>query len=175
MGLDITVYTKVVPFDESKILRTHSGEVDYDWTYDNEVHKVFCYDGFEQSLRPLVLDTWVQSVGDSWGFRAGSYSGYSHFRDHLAAVALGVQSHEVWSDPDLYRDKPFFELLNFADNEGTIGGEACKDLLADFEAFEVSAFASFALLPDSDWLLEKYDTWTKAVRDAAPHGMIDFH
>lgn len=171
MGLDITVHTRVEPFDEADIPRV-DGDFDWDWAYENGVDKAFCFQGFEQSLRPLVQDTWVRSVGKTWGFRAGSYGGYNAFREELSRLALGVEPEEVWQDPDRFRDRPFFELINFADNEGTIGSEAAADLHADFVAYMPMAVERWT---DDSYDFGKYTTWTKACRDAADGGMIDFH
>lgn len=175
MGLDITVYSNVVPFDEKNIPLDSDGEMDWDYIYDHGIRKAFAFPGMEQSLRPLTQDSWVQASGESWSFRAGSYSGYNWFRDHLSTMALGVDSGTVWANPDTYRDQPFFELINFADNEGTIGGEAARDLHEDFTNFLAQATTYFTGLPDGDFALEKYQTWLSATEDASVSGMIDFH
>ena len=96
----------------------------------------FVLDGFDQSLRGLVdgrcyaqtartVSVCVLSMG---------YAMYAGWRSALSVAGLGVTPGVVWDHPDDFRGDPFFELIHFADNEGTIGPEAAADLLADFEA-----------------------------------------
>ena len=49
------------------------------------------------------------------GFRAGSYSGYNEWRAILCRMAHGVDPAELWDNPEKYKGKPFFELINFSD------------------------------------------------------------
>jgi hypothetical protein len=85
-------------------------------------------------------------------------------------MALGVEPNVVWANPDLFMDKPFYEIINFADNEGTIGPEAARDLAEDFRNFHAQARE----IPDS-YFIELYETWMTACADAADCGMIEFH
>lgn len=179
MGLDITVYTRVEPATD--VPRQPDGKIDYEACWKERLSNAFVYEGFEQSYAglPVVEDpdsdfygnAWVRSTGESWHFRAGSYSGYNSFRRTLSMAVLGVEPGTVWANPDAYRDKPFFELINFADNEGTIGHEAAARLAHDFDEHRERVLPS---LPD-DWYRECYDTWQKACHDASDGGMIDFH
>ena len=91
--------------------------------------------------------------------RAGSYSGYSAWRDDLRRQF----------NPDTEPDKPFYELIWFADNEGTIGPEAAADLLADFLAH------ADAYTPAMEYFRENYRDWTRAFELAADGGLVDFH
>lgn len=172
MGLDVTAYEKIVPI----------GRHTEDWCADEDHHTVLAYKGFEQSTRGLILDAergnlrvggCVTTSGREFDFRAGSYSGYGAWRQALARAAYGVSAGEVWADPDAYRDLPFFELIHFADNEGTIGPDAAGDLAADFAENRDTVRAKLAVADDC--YAEKYDYWQRAFELAAGAGMVSLH
>jgi hypothetical protein len=71
-------------------------------------------------------------------------------------------------NPDLAPDGPFYELIWFADNEGCIGPDAAKDLLADFREHEA------AYVPPSGWTAATYQDWTRAFELAADGGLVRF-
>jgi hypothetical protein len=54
-------------------------------------------------------------------FRAGSYSSYNSFRNHLSCALLGVTVSEAWENEETYSDHLIWDLLNFSDCEGVIG------------------------------------------------------
>jgi hypothetical protein len=142
MGLDITAY------ELATILPPHEFS---EARWEDEDHEpTFVDRGMEQSFRGLeVGPEWqpfldstesmtdgpcVRVSGDSFGFRAGSYHQYGEFRAALAEIALDVDVHEIWQDPEIFRDRPFYELLNFSDCQGVIGSEAAADLANDFNS-----------------------------------------
>lgn len=183
MGLDVTVHTRVEPFTESVPL-DDQGRPDVDWMDEHDVREAFVYAGFEQSYRglpnghaytsgktPCYGGGYVRSVGATWHFHGGSYSGYNVWRAALCQTMLGVEVAAIWADPDPYRDAPFFELINFADNEGYIGCEAAADLAADFAEYRDRAAATD---PGVWQWFERYDTWERAFADAANGGMVEF-
>lgn len=164
MGLDITAHEKAVLTDPHE----HTDDC-----YEADHVRAFVYEGFERSLRGLEPERCYEVSGESFHFRAGSYSGYGHFRDLLSkAVPL---PGAMWDDPPAHADLPFFELVYFADNEGTIGPEAATDLLADFDEHgeRVRAFIAAASAPES-FYADKVDDWHKAFRIAAGGGMVVF-
>jgi len=172
MGLDITAYSHL------KHVGLHPDETwDEDEHYDKHVH-AFAYDSFPQSFRGIpvlkrdafgsseFLDggCYERTAGtETHGFHAGSYSGYNRWRSDL----------QRQFNPDTDADKPFYELIWFADNEGSIGPEAAKDLLADFREH------ADRYTPDageySQYYHEKYADWIRAFELAAADGLVDFH
>lgn len=181
MGLDVTVYEK------AELTEPH--EYDDDCYEKNHV-RTFVYAGFEQSMRGLVGAIarsdergWENGAeppcyatsGASFDFRAGSYSGHNRFREKLSRAALAVEPQTVWSHPEDYAERPFFEFINFADNEGTIGPEAAADLARDFEEHRDRIFAALDAGPDSDYFRGLYDDWAKAFALAANTGLVEFH
>lgn len=162
MGLDITAYERVTVLPEHE----HVEEC-------YEAGHVVAYvivPGFEPSLRGLLPDRCYLPTGESLGFQAGSYSGYNQWREALCQAAHGVPTAEIWRNPKKWADAPFFELLNFADNEGTIGPEAAADLYLDFVAQRVSVRPRLG-----EWEQEKYDDWSAAFEMAAGTGLVRFY
>jgi hypothetical protein len=79
----------------------------------------------------------------------------------------------VPGEPD--PDKPFYELIWFADNEGTIGPEAAADLLVDFREHAEAYADANRDVAKSQFFREKYAEWTRACELAANGGLIVFH
>lgn len=176
MGLDITAYSKLkhVGKHEKDPDRNEGepGGVD-DWCYyENHVQAV-AYDSFPQSFRgiPILgekvgsdyrfLDGGCYEVTDetqTHGFRAGSYGGYNGWRQNL----------QDQFNPSCEPDAPFYELIWFADNEGCIGPDAARDLLADFREHEGN-YNPFYVANDT------YSDWMRACELAADGGVIRFH
>lgn len=176
MGLDCTAYSKAVVTEH---------RVD-EWCDVDGHEQAFAYKGFEASFRGLA-DAELTFSGEFIGgrcydirqatrfaFCAGSYGGYNAFRTRLAKVFLEVDPREVWNRPGKYAELPFFELINFADNEGCIGPEAALDLYGDFVAHRDAWRAACA---DDTYSidLDRYENWLKACELAADSGFIDFH
>lgn len=167
MGLDITAYSRLKPV----------GKHTEGWCGDESHVEAYAYDCFPASFRGIpILGTAAGSGGDTFmvggcytvtgdtkihRFRAGAYSGYGAWRDDLCRQF----------NPDTKPDLPFYELIFFADNEGTIGPEAALDLLADFD-LHVNLYDP----PEHiDYFREKYADWHEACRLAADSGLICFH
>lgn len=125
---------------------------------------------FHRSLRGLEAGRCYE-VGDREITVHNSYSGHSRFREELARVFLGVTPRSIWDNPAAYADRPFFELIQFADNEGTIGPEAAADLAADFAEGRDHWEAAPRLQP---WVRETYAQWAEAFEAAAGGGLVMF-
>lgn len=182
MGLDITAYeiAKLVPSPH---------EYDPDTCYDNGHVEAFAYQGFERSFRGLAdadvvkksESGWSSAIfiggrcydissGENFDFRAGSYGGYTEWRRQLSNAVLDVDPSEIWKNPQAFQDKPFYELIHFADNEGCIGPEAAADLFDDFAAYRDELAVS-----EDQWFMQSYDNWMTAFELARETGLVDFH
>jgi hypothetical protein len=169
MGLDITAYSQLKPLrDYDK-----SGEYDYPREVPIWVNTDFpgrC-DEFPDEPRKLY------GFAERLDFRAGSYGGYNAWRDKLAKLAGAKPikdakeehpyAHAVFADPD--PKLPFVELINFADNEGTIGTAVSRKLAADFAMNRDKAEAI------GDWFWDRYQDWQKAFEIASDDGAVTFH
>lgn len=65
-----------------------------------------------------------------------TYSGYRRFREWIAQTVLGVECQVIYDNLGIYKNEPFFELINFADNEGCFDFVIAEKLLDDFNMFK---------------------------------------
>jgi|GEM_PF-3096407 len=175
MGLDITAYSNVsvLPDDVDRSDLDGWGET---WI------SAFAYAGFHRSTRGLVDHDVARGDGRFIAehdydisksahhyWHGGSYGGYGRRRAAIAEM-FDIPSPATDLDDYLarYQDRPFFELVWFADNEGAIGHEAAADLLGDFLEHRVALLASPAL--DAQWL----NDWTVGLALAASDGLVRF-
>lgn len=106
--------------------------------------------------------------------RAGSYSGYSRWREHLSIMFLGTAPRPVWKQPEHYRGQPFYELINFSDCEGHFAGPA---VVALAEAFNTPKHrARFVGRFDSAHMpaARTFDLFARVFQAAAPDGLVRF-
>lgn len=194
MGLDITAYSRLkhvgMHEKDPELNEGEPGGVD-DWCYYDGHVQAFAYDCFPQSYRGIpvigkkgefVLGGCYETTPETEtiAFQAGSYGGYSAWRSDLAAqfnpapITLDL-GRPVMAEPD--PALPFYELIWFADNEGSIGPEAAADLLADFRECAAARY----VMPDPSegaWRKDgntRYQLWTRACELAADGGLIRFH
>jgi hypothetical protein len=96
----------------------------------------------------------------------------------------------MWRHEEMFKGQPFWELINFADNEGTIGTEISKKLAADFEKMRDTivkeAWEKWPSVDDfptvrheneqeRNYFMKKYDQWAKAFAIASDNGAVKFH
>lgn len=188
MGLDCRAYSKIKYEPDFKRPET---DAEWDEFYESDMIHGFAYVGFEQSTRGLVNhDVVSKPWGDdyeviangyysttpdseSYSWRAGSYGGYSVFRETLAAVSGWEFNYHGNTEEDVnaLRDKPFFELVWFADNEGVIGCDAAHDLLLDFLEYRDKYKQDYS---SEMYYCEVYDEWITALELAADNGCVVF-
>ncbi len=179
MGLDISAFEKATLVEDVHAIEDSEGHYcgdPVDYGGKGHTRAYLGDESFSRSFRGLVADHCYATEGETFGFRAGSYSGYNQFREELCKAALGVAPQEVWAEPNEYVDRPFFELINFSDCEGSIGPEACADLALDFqEGRDTIREALCNRGVYDDWFAEKYDDWQQAFELAAGGGLVQFH
>lgn len=168
MGLDITAASKV---DFAN--RIDDEPEDYDNYLIAYVHS-----GFPGRADGVPGTGFYRINGESVDFRAGSYSGYNNWRSQLARL-VGANDVTVWRTRDdaSTRALPFYELIDFADNEGVIGPVVSAKLAKHFADWQERAEQFAAELGDESgrWFLEKYADWRKAFELAANGGAVSFH
>lgn len=195
MGLDITAYSRLLAVGKhEKDPALNEGEpvgVDDSCYYEDHV-QAYAYDSFPNSFRgiPVLGTKQFRECGDTFlqggcyattdatkthRFGAGSYGGYGVWRRDLArqfnpsGTESGPSGLSVPLEPD--PEKPFYELIWFADNEGTIGPDAAKDLLADF----IEHASRYN--PEMQWADHArglYTDWIRAFELAADGGLVSF-
>ena len=104
-------------------------------------------------------------------FQAGTYSSYSEWRAHLCRMAHGVEPDVMWERPDEWKGKPFYKLVNFADDDGTIGPWTSAKLHRDFVAWQDKAREQDGKV---EGFSDLYRKWTEAFRLASMEGVVRF-
>jgi hypothetical protein len=184
MGLDIHAISKTA----SNFIRARSADREADEKmYEDEdvIHVYAACPEFEPQLDGYA-DGFYRIKGESFGFRAGSYSGYNAWRRHLCRMALDEEPEDVWADPEFYSNQPFYELINFSDCEGSIGPKTSGKLARDFAAFadraeqyvRANSHGDKSGKNDEDdvgeWFLESFREWQEAFELAADDGFVRF-
>lgn len=161
MGLDISAY--------SKINRTENLDEATIFVYRGEY--------YNDRATDIEQGTYVESEGcDTIEFRAGSYSGYSAFRNLLSNIILGVDARTVWTEEERYADKPFYELINFSDCEGNFGPQMSAKLHKDFvDNRELFHERVKEYNPYEDYYESVYDNFMKGFEMASKGGILCFH
>jgi len=183
MGLDITAYSRLKHVGKHKkdpeLNEGEPGGLD-DYCYYEDHVEAYAYDGFPQSFRGIpVIGTKLVGHGEreflqggcysvtpetvTHRFHAGSYGGYNLWRADL----------QDQFNPQRDSAGPFYELIWFADNEGSIGPEAAADLLADFR--EHAERYKPGEGEYESYFTAKYANWTRAFELAADSGLVHFH
>lgn len=184
MGLDITAYSNLSYVGHHE--QASEDECSYDEETWERVHvEAFAYNSFPHALmgvpnvqskraggEPFLSGGCfaVTSATESHSFRAGSYSGYGQWRSDLAAL---FNPYREQGSPS--PERPFYELIWFADNEGTIFTQAATSLLEDFRKHEDAYRHAHVGMKYGDYLVRKYLDWMRACELAAQNGCIDFH
>lgn len=186
MGLDVSYYKlgKKVEVDEN--IEPFSSEF-YE-KYGDSLIRLGDYYGWDQS--DGMEDGYYESeyLGS---FRAGSYSGYSWFRNTLTELAnMALLENDKLKDiygPD---SEPFESLTNFSDCEGYIGPFTSRNLAASFNDFEepiiidIIKMAKYGVKrelydryskDDLDYFTTKYREWRTAFNAVSGEGVVLFH
>lgn len=182
MGLDITAYSKlemvdvVYDADGDPIDPVTREPLGYP---DTDLARVYVNPDFPERADGLARGYYL--YGETLGFRAGSYSYYSRWREELAGLAgypespgegllasRHPRSSGVWQSDG---GGPFWELINFSDCEGAIGPETSAKLAKDFADFRERLSREAV----SFGFTEGYDNFEQAFRLAADGGAVCFH
>lgn len=168
MGLTLTAYQKVEEFNE-RVETTEYGNIDHEWLSDNNI--VQLNPSRDYRKRADGLKGLYKHSGETFELPEGTnmgYHEYHEFRKELAKNILGTPIKHIWDSPHEYKDKPFYEFLNFPDNHGVIGGETCKKLGEDFENHESTAKA----LDTGEPFFTKYKKFEQLFKFAAEDGAV---
>lgn len=169
MGLDITAYRKLTLDPDAQ---TDEAGCPTDW----KTH-VRITDCMERHFpgRMAGIEPGVYRAEETLSFRAGSYGGYSAWRDWLARLVGYTSADDLWEAVEADPAKlsgPFAEMISFADNEGVIGPVVSAKLAKDFAEHQTAAEVASRTVGD---FFDRYAMWRKAFEMAADGGAVDFH
>lgn len=171
MGLDISAYQGLCLINPA---------LAHELEDDPNSSSIYINKDFPARAADLPNPCRFSSSADSFGFRAGSYSGYSRWRELLAEFA----AYHVEPGRPGYADSawnadsgPFWELICFSDCEGAIGPSVSAKLSADFQERHTAAVAWAHARPngDGDHFMHTYNNFARAFEMAAQGGAVSFH
>lgn len=164
MGLDIDALEHVEFYSS-----------DYDMPsedYDNFLVLSIPYEGFIDRADGLKEGIY-RRIGDSYSFRAGSYSGYNRWRRLLCELWFKLPPESVWSG--VVKSGPFVELINFSDCEGFIGPRTSSKLADDFATNKDAILSRSGGSVDSERFACTYNDFARAFALAAGSGAVAFY
>jgi hypothetical protein len=102
-----------------------------------------------------------------------SYSTHSRFREGLVRLIgredlLDSGGKIKWNK--LPAEIPFYDLINFADDEGCLDWEVSSTILSDFEEYNEKA-----KLEMNPFDYSKYETWLETFKYAKNNGVVVFY
>lgn len=117
------------------------------------------------SFKGYGVDGWVKIdkskvvVVDTIG-----YGHYNHWRELLSLAVMACPASSYWNNPDIYKDKPFYYLINFVDNWGNLTEPALKKLRQDFTIEIKPLLLKLGLgFEMNNWFLEVYNQFKEMV------------
>ena len=156
MGLHIEVYGNI---------KLAENEEEYDFTayVTNETwkHKIKNLQDGESYTGDVVF------TGVSY-----SYAAHSRFREKLVKLVgredlLDNRGGIKWGE--LPSEIPFYDLINFADNEGCLDWEVSNTIYSDFEKYNEKA-----KLEMNEYDYSYYETWLETFKSAKNYGVVVF-
>lgn len=174
MGLEIYAYKNITKAtgvhldDDGEIINSDTGEYVGGYYFRPYINPDF--PGRADGIDP---DS-IYAFEDSVECLEGSYSGYSGFRETLAKIAgydqeVGPHGRLTYCAACWRGEKgPFWQMINFADNEGVIGTEACKSLARDFKKYLENASR------EDEWFFTCYKRLMAGVEMAAQNGALEY-
>lgn len=161
MGLDITALSAIVP----------AADPDDGWhVWDG---------GFAGRCAPFAKGHYESAPGaEKYSFRAGSYSGYSHWRNTLSMLARDLSADALHALPAEKRAGPFVEQISFTDCDGSIGSTVAAKLAKDYAEWQERIEARCAAMENQEEarrFMSLYAEWRHAFEIAASNGVVIFH
>jgi hypothetical protein len=161
MGLSIEAYKKLKIVSEGR-----------DFESDTPEGMVRIYHVPESLAASDRMKEGIYKIEGSW-FKSPNMSctGFGIWREDLARMT-GTTEKQIQEHPEQFTS--FVELINFPDNEGTIGPKTCAKLFRDFVEWEdrAAAFADSLMNPE-DWM-DRYVLFRDAFALVGRQGALKF-
>lgn len=94
------------------------------------------------------------------------YSTWGEFRTMLANLVDEKYTHYMqWLNNETFAQKPFNEIINFADNEGCFDYKICEELIKDFEQYYDKAKKKLSENVENEWKWHIYTKIMQIIKD----------
>jgi len=148
MGLDVRTYGNIKLADNEKDADFMAYVINEDWK-----HKI-----------KNLQDGKAYNGDDVFSGVSYSYSSHNRFREKLVKLIgrkdlLDSEGKIKWDE--LPAEIPFYDLINFADNEGCLDWEVSNTIYSDFEKYNEKAKLEMHSFDYSDYL-----TWLETFKSA---------
>lgn len=162
MGLDVSVYRNIKKCTNEEDYCFTAHVIDEQWNYKiKNLKKDADYSGLE-------CDASV-----SYGY--GSHSSFRRLLLEIIGRKDLINDDEIkWEELSKETEMPFYELINFADNEGCLDWEISEKLYEEFVFWKVKAIS---YLVSNGWLSfsERYLDWLNVFKNGKDKGVVVFH
>ena len=151
MGLDVSVFKNIKRTENEDDYRFTAFVIDENWKY-----------------KIKNLEDGKDYKGDyAEGDVSYAYSTHNRFREALIKIVarkdLLLENGKIdWVRLEDEKKMPFYELINFADNEGCLDFEIITILYNNFVEWKNEAVK---LLADNDYLMQKYLDWLNVFKN----------
>lgn len=116
-----------------------------------------------------VVEDWF--CDDKKPYISISYSTYNDFRNQICNMANGVDDSDVWCNYGWYEGKPFVEMVNFTDCDGSFDYVIAEKLLKDFESFRDKAKETLG-----EWFFGIYQSYIEILKQCVDcKGIVRYH
>lgn len=157
MGLDVRCVYNLIPSDE-----------------DDDCDVYINNSKFEEVDHITKFEAGGYTGESSCTFRAGAYSTYNRFRNCISTTILKVEAREVWEKPFQYKDKPFFEFINFSDCDACFDYVIAEKLLKDFTEHKDVVVREFEKLEPQ--FVEVYNSFIEVLKEAVDKkGLVQYY
>ena len=160
MGLSVNVYKNIkVTYNEDEY-NFIAYVIDPDWRY---------------KVKNLEYDKYYvgELVNNSIRYPCSSHGEFRRVLLNIIGRAdlVSMEDDIYWDLLEKETDMPFYELINFADNEGCLDFEISKKLYGQFVEYKDKA-AKY--LEDDEYTRQKYMEWLEVVKDGKDKGVVVF-
>lgn len=174
MGLDITAYTGLKEIGPQTAEHRENGDPPGTTAFwDNSD-----FPGRIEGVKPRTLYAY-EGADHIFGRSYGTYGAWREWLAKLAGYPLTEYSSSIGGVKKAHAAAcwegatgPFSELINFADNEGTIGPVVAAKLAKDFAEWDERAKEAAA---NVTWYYEVYEDIRRGIDMAAKNGALGFH
>lgn len=156
MGLSVYVYKDVRRTDVEDDIDFYAYVISESWRY---------------KVKNLEYDKGYKG-SDYFSFVSYPYSTHSRFREFLLKVIsredLLSDGRIIWDKLVLEKDLPFYDFINFADNEGCLDWEINGKIFKDFIRFK----GNMLIIEADIYFKNMYENWLETFKHGKEKGSV---